>query len=278
MTVMDSSRVWFITGASSGLGRALADAALMRGDRVVAGVRNPARVDDLRDRHPDRLTALRMDVTDPEQVRTAVASGAHAYGRLDVVANFAGYGSFGALEELSDDELRRQIETNLYGVLNVTRAALPLLRRQRSGHLLQMSSLSGVAPLRAGESIYAATKFAVEGLSEVVSNEVSHLGIKVTILEPGPVRTNFGTAASVTPVTLADYQPTVGAALEWFSQLAGNQPNDPSRTAEAILQLVEADDPPLRLPIGTEAVTAIRAKLQSQTKELDAWEHLGAAS
>jgi NAD(P)-dependent dehydrogenase (short-subunit alcohol dehydrogenase family) len=268
------ARVWLITEASSGLGRALATAALDRGERVVATARDRDRVVDLEQRHPGRAIAARLDVTDPDQARAAIEAAVTAFGRIDVVVNNAGYGLFGALEELVDDDLRRQFETNVFGALNVTRAALSQLRCQRGGHVVQISSLEGIAPMLAGETAYAATKFAVEGLCEALAKEVAHLGVRVTIVEPGPVRTDFGDSAVATPPRSDDYDPSVGEALRLFAQLAGNQPNDPARVATAIVAAVDADEPPLRLVLGTEAVEAIRDKLDGQRRELDAWDEL----
>jgi NAD(P)-dependent dehydrogenase (short-subunit alcohol dehydrogenase family) len=268
------ARVWLITGASSGLGRALANAALDRGERVVVTARDRDSVAELERHHEGQAIAARLDVTDADQARAAIDAAVAAFDRLDVVVNNAGYGLFGALEELADDDLRRQFDTNVFGALNVTRAALPQLRRQRSGHVVQISSLEGVAPMLAGETAYAATKFAVEGLCEALAKEVAHLGVRVTIVEPGPVRTDFGDRAVATPPRSDDYDPSVGEALRLFAQLAGNQPNDPARVAAAIIRAVDADEPPLRLALGTEAVEAIRDKLDGQRRELDAWGEL----
>jgi NAD(P)-dependent dehydrogenase (short-subunit alcohol dehydrogenase family) len=261
------THVWLITGASSGLGRALAETALAAGDRVVATARDPQSVADL-----DGALAVGLDVTRRDQAEAAVAAAVDAFGRLDVVVSNAGYGLFGALEELADDDLRRQFETNVFGALNVIRAALPQLRSQRSGHIVQMSSLEGVAPMLAGETAYAATKFAVEGLCEALAREVAHLGIGVTIVEPGPVRTDFAAGAVATPSAIEDYDASVGEAFRLFEQLAGNQPNDPALVAEAIVRAVAAEDPPLRLVLGAEAADAVRAKLDGQRRELDAWD------
>jgi NAD(P)-dependent dehydrogenase (short-subunit alcohol dehydrogenase family) len=271
---IDPGRVWLITGASSGLGRALAAAVLERGERAVATARDRDSVAELEQHYPGRAIAASLDVTDAEQARAAFAAAIAAFGRVDVVVNNAGYGLFGALEELGDDELRRQFETNVFGALNVTRAALPHLRDQRGRHIVQISSLEGVAPLLAGESAYAASKFAVEGLSEALAKEVEHLGVRVTIVEPGPVRTDFAAGAVARPPSSDDYEPSVGEALRLFEQLAGNQPNDPARVAAAIVEAVDAQRPPLRLALGAEAVEAIRAKLDGQRRELDAWEPL----
>ncbi|GAB3415594.1 Rossmann-fold NAD(P)-binding domain-containing protein [Flindersiella endophytica] len=262
--------VWLITGTSSGFGRALAEAVLDRGDAVIAAARDPRRVTELVERHRGRAIAVQLDVTRPEDADAAVEAGIDSFERIDVVVNAAGYGLFGALEELSLDQWRRQFETNVFGPLNVTRAALPQLRKQRSGHIVQFSSLDGVAPALPGEAAYAASKFALEGLSEVLAKEVAHLGLKVTIVEPGPFRTAFAAGATANAVEIDDYQESVGEALRWFEQIAGSQPGDPSKAAAAIIAAVDAADPPLRLPLGQEAYEMIRTKLDDQRRELDA--------
>lgn len=182
--------VWFITGASTGLGRALAEAVLAHGDRVVATAHNPAALDDLTGPHPDDVVRLRLDVTDPAQVKAAVEEAVRRAGRIDVLVNNAGHGLIGALEELSDTQIRAVLDTNVLGVLSVTRAVLPHLRAQRSGHIVQMSSVGGVVG-NPGHSLYALSKFALEGMSEALAGEVAPLGIRVTIVEPGPFRTDF---------------------------------------------------------------------------------------
>jgi NAD(P)-dependent dehydrogenase (short-subunit alcohol dehydrogenase family) len=269
------SRVWLITGASSGLGRALAEAVLARGERAVVAARTAEALAEFESRHPGAAVASALDVTRPGAVRAAVDTGVARFGRIDVVVNCAGYGLFGALEELSDDELRAGFDTNVFGSLNVTRAALPHMRRQRSGHIVQISSLEGIAPAVAGESAYAGTKFAVEGIAEGLAKDVAHLGIRVTIVEPGPLRTDFASGARVTPPQSEHYAESVGAALEWFEEVAGRQPNDPRRVAEAIIVAVEADEPPLRLVLGEEAIGAVREKLEAQRQELETWADLG---
>jgi NAD(P)-dependent dehydrogenase (short-subunit alcohol dehydrogenase family) len=271
-----NSRVWLITGASSGLGRALADSVLARGERALVVARTAEALAELETRYPGAALPSALDVTEPDAVRAAVGGAVEQFGHIDVVVNCAGYGLFGALEELSDDELRREFDTNVFGSLNVTRAALPHMRQQRSGHIVQISSLEGIAPAVAGESAYAGTKFAVEGIAEGLAKEVEHLGIRVTIVEPGPLRTNFPGGASVTAPQSDDYAESVGAALEWFEELSGNQPNDPHRVAAAIITAVDADAPPLRLAVGDEALEAIRDKLEAQRRELDAWAEVGA--
>jgi NAD(P)-dependent dehydrogenase (short-subunit alcohol dehydrogenase family) len=270
----NSERTWLVTGASRGFGRALSEALLSRGERLVATARDPAAFER---EHPDAF-AVELDVTDPEQARAAVEQAVDRFGRLDVVVNNAGYGHFGAIEELTDDELRRQFEVNLFGVLNVTRAALPVMRRQRSGHLVQMSSLNGIEAM-VGGGYYCASKFAVEGLSESLAAEVAHLGIKVTIVEPGPHRTEFAGAQSARVADpIDDYAESVGQAREAFADLDGNQPGDPQRAALAIVEAVEAEEPPLRLPLGQLALDNIRSKLGGQLSELERWERLSAST
>jgi NAD(P)-dependent dehydrogenase (short-subunit alcohol dehydrogenase family) len=264
--------VWLVTGASSGLGRAVAETAIDRGDRVVATAREPARIGPLGERATDNAIVAQLDVTDPGQAVAALDVARSAFGRVDVIVNNAGYGLFGALESLTDEQVRAEFETNFFGSLNVIRAALPILREQRSGHIVQISSLDGIAPVVAGETAYAATKFATEGLCEALAPEVAHLGIRITLVEPGPIRTDFGEAADTQRVDIDDYEASVGSALEWFEkELAGKQPNDPKLIANAIIQAVDSDEPPLRLVLGEEAVGAVREKLDAQRAELDKW-------
>jgi NAD(P)-dependent dehydrogenase (short-subunit alcohol dehydrogenase family) len=273
-----NDRVWFVTGASSGLGRAISQAVLARGHRLVAATRTPGAVQALVHQHPDRALATALDVTDASASRAAVSAAVARFGRLDVVVNNAGYGHVGAVEELSDAELREQFDVNLFGVINITRAALPHMRRQRSGHIVQMSSLNGVEGL-AGGGYYAASKFAIEGLSESLADEVASLGIRVTIVEPGPHRTRFANERSAPRARpISDYSDSVGRTREIVSRLDGNQPGDPARAADAILRAVESDDPPLRLPLGQMALDNIRARLDAQLQELEAWAPLSATS
>jgi NAD(P)-dependent dehydrogenase (short-subunit alcohol dehydrogenase family) len=273
MAVREADRVWFITGSGSGLGRALAEAALDGGEPVVATARDPKELRDLEKRHP--VLVQELDVTDPSQAERAVDAAIDRFGRIDVLVNNAGFGLFGPLEELGDEEIRREFDTNVFGAVNVIRAALPRMRRARSGHIVQISSLEGVAPAVAGEAAYAGTKFAIEGICETLAKDVEHLGIEVTIVEPGPIRTDFAAGAVAKHPSNPDYNESVGAALEWFADLAGNQPNDPRRVAEAIIEAVGSPEPPLRLALGDEAIQAIREKLDAQKADLDAWEDVG---
>ena len=273
----DNSRVWFITGASRGLGRALTEEVLDSGERVLATARRTDKIRDLPRRHPGQAAATALDVTDPAQMRDAVGRALAEFGRIDVLVNNAGYGLLGALEELSDEELRSQFETNLFGLVNVTRAVLPHFRAQRSGHVVQISSLSGVVP-NPGESAYAATKFALEGMSESLAQEVAHLGIRVTIVEPGPVRTEFAGRSLKRADPIDDYADSVGQVRELLTQLDGSQPNDPARVAQAIIEATHQEQPPLHLPLGEQAINGIRQHLSERSQELDQTEPLGAAT
>ena len=262
-----TTKVWLVTGASRGFGRAICEAAIAAGDDVIATARDPESLDDFARANPGALV-LPLDVTDPAAARAAVDAGVERFGRVDVVVNNAGYGHVGAIEELSDDELRALYEVNFFGVLNVTRAALPQLRRQRSGHLVQMSSLNGIVGM-AGGGHYVASKFALEGLSESLAEELEPLGIRVTIVEPGPYRTGFAGPGARFAEPIDDYEPSVGAVREAFASLDGNQPGDPAEAARAIVECVHAPDPPLRLPLGEIAVDGIREKLTAQLAELE---------
>jgi NAD(P)-dependent dehydrogenase (short-subunit alcohol dehydrogenase family)/ketosteroid isomerase-like protein len=255
-------RVWFVTGASSGFGRAVSEAALQDGDHVVATSRSGD-------------STLALDVTDAGAVREAVRQALERFGRIDVVFNNAGYGHVGAVEELSDEELRRQLEVNLLGVINVTRAVLPAMREQRSGHLVQMSSLNGVEALPGG-AYYTASKFAIKGFSEALAAEVAHLGIKVTVVEPGPFRTRFLEPASARwAAPMPDYAESVGKTRRLLGDMNGKQPGDPARAAQAILRVVRSEDPPLHLPLGHMAYGQIRKTLGAQLAELERTAALG---
>ncbi|MEW2504736.1 oxidoreductase [Amycolatopsis sp. NPDC047767] len=262
------SRVWFITGTSAGFGRVLAEAVLARGERVVATARDVESVKDF----ADRALVARLDVTDPASIHSAVDAALAEYGQIDVLVNNAGHGLIGAMEELTDEQTRKVMETNVFGVLAVTRAVLPHLRARRSGHIVQLSSVGGVVG-NPGHAIYATSKFALEGMSEALAGEVGLLGIRVSIVEPGPFRTEFAGRSMTFADPIADYADTpAGRLRSHFSAQDGHQPNDPARAAAAILTLVDTPDAPLRLPLGPEAVTRIRAKLEKQLADLAEWE------
>ena len=275
-----TDKVWLITGASSGFGFALTRAIASAGGRIAATARDPQRAQALRElaaEHPGRILVTPLDVTDAEQSRQAIAQAKRAFGRIDVVVNNAGYGVFGALEEIPDSEVRAVFETNVFGSLNVVRAALPVLREQKGGHLVQISSVAGVAAPSPGLGLYAATKFAVEGMNEGLLREVAHLGIDVTIVEPGMFGTGFVASLGITPVTHPDYDASVRAAFDRLSTLDPSVYGDPDDAAQQIIAAVESPTPPLRLPIGRDAITAIRAKLTAELAALDALDSAAAA-
>ncbi|WP_193199842.1 oxidoreductase [Nostoc sp. MG11] len=268
---MANSKVWLIRGSSSGFGRSLTEAVLKKGDRVVATARKPEQLDDLVKQHPDAIAAVRLDVTNPQEVQAAVKLALNAFARIDILVNNAGYGAVGAIEEVSDEDIKRQFDTNFFGALNMTRAVLPTLREQRSGHILNISSLAGVVSF-SGAGIYCATKFALEAVSEALAQEVKPLGIKVTNIEPGSFRTDFNGRSIVTSAhPIADYAGTSGRVIESNQAMDGNQPGDPVKAVTAMIQVVESESPPLRLALGEDAVNGITQKLDSMKAELEAW-------
>lgn len=268
----DNKRVWLITGSSSGFGRYLTEAVLKHGDRVVATARKPEQLSELVEQYPETAKAVPLDITDTNEVKAAVDAALQAFGRIDVLVNNAGYGLVGALEEYSDEQMRRNFETNLFGAVNMMRAVLPVMREQRSGHILNMSAIAGFTN-ELGFSIYGASKFALEGVSEAVRGEVGPLGIKVTIVEPGPFRTGFiGRSLVRAERTIEAYNKTSGKFIQFLEKIEGTQPGDPAKAANVLIQVVESDKPPLRLVLGNYAYTKFRKKLKSLTTELDAWE------
>jgi NAD(P)-dependent dehydrogenase (short-subunit alcohol dehydrogenase family) len=260
-------KTWFITGATRGFGALITQAVLASGDAVVATARDPSSIAD----HP-RLLKLRLDVTNEEQARDTTARAVEKFGRIDVLVNNAGYGLLGAVEEASASEVERVFATNVFGLLNVTRAALPHMRKQRSGHIINMSSVGGYAALP-GWGIYCATKFAVEGISEALASELEPLGIHATVVEPGYFRTDFLTAQSMssTAVRIDDYADTVGKMRTFAAAANHRQPGDPRRLAQAIVQLVAASKPPTRLALGSDTVARVEEKHRYVERELDLW-------
>jgi NAD(P)-dependent dehydrogenase (short-subunit alcohol dehydrogenase family) len=266
-----SHRTWLITGSSRGFGRALAGAALEAGDHVAATARNPGQLDDLAERYGDQVLTIALDVTDAAAAEAAVANAADSFGSLDVIANNAGYADSAAIEDMPADDFRAQIETNLFGVVNVTRAALPVFRAQRSGHFLQFSSIGGRVGGSPGMGAYQTAKFGVEGFSEVLNAEVRPLGIKVTIVEPGPFRTDWaGSSMRVYPVS-PDYEQTVGRMNEFRRQTAATWPGDPARAARILLDIVNHPDPPLRLLLGAAAVESAERSSLARAAEAAEW-------
>jgi len=268
--------VWFITGSSRGFGLEIARLALERGDAVVASARDTGHVQAALPGFGDRLLAPVLDVANEDQARDAVAQAMQRYSRIDVLVNNAGRGLIGAAEEASDQEVRELFETNVFGLLTVTRAVLPIMRRQRSGRVLNISSVGGFTNYRAGADIYAATKFAVEGISEAMRAELEPLGIWVTIVEPGAFRTGFLDPRSLRMAerTIEDYADTAGRTREWALQEHRQQPGDPVKAAAAMIKIATVATPPLRLPLGPDSIAAIEEKLASVAAELDQWREL----
>ncbi|MDR3672766.1 MAG: oxidoreductase [Holophaga sp.] len=266
-----AKKIWFITGCSTGFGRALAQRTLELGYPTVCTARNLAQVQDLTVGHEKNALALQLDVTDPKQIAAAVQAATDRFGAIDVLVNNAGIGYFGSFEESDLAEVRRMFEINVWGLTETTRAVLPLLRKQRSGTIVNISSQGGLVAFP-GLSFYNATKFAVEALSESLSQEVAPLGIKVVLVEPGPFRTDWaGRSANEVTGTMADYAATAGARRNAIRGYSGKQPGDPVRAAAAIVQAVEAAEPPARLLLGKVALTMVRTKLTAMQKNFDQW-------
>lgn len=267
-------RTWFITGASRGFGILIAEQALRAGDAVIATARNPQDITDRLGDQPN-LLAVRLDVTREEQTHQAVAEGIKRFGRIDVLINNAGFGVLGAVEETSASETERLYATNVFGLLNVTRAVLPHMRAQRSGRVINISSIGGYQAYM-GWGVYGSTKFAVEGITEALHQELAPLGIQATVVEPGFFRTDFLDEQSLikTRLELADYDETVGK-MRAFAEAANHaQPGDPLKLAEAMLALVNAPNPPLRLALGSDTVARIEAKNRWVAQELAEWNEL----
>lgn len=265
------SKVWFITGASKGFGREWTEAALGRGDQVAATARNPATLDALVDTYGDRVLPLRLDVTDRRAAQAAVQQAAEHFGQLDVVINNAGYGHFGMVEELTEDDLRNQLETNLFGAVWVTQAALPIMREQSSGHIIQVSSIGGISAFPS-VGAYHASKWALEGLSQSLAQEVAGFGIHVTLIEPGGYSTDWsGPSASHSEENSA-YGDVREAARNRPSAAAS--PGDPTATREPILKIVDATDPPLRVFFGQAPLGIATRDYESRLATWNTWQPL----
>jgi NAD(P)-dependent dehydrogenase (short-subunit alcohol dehydrogenase family) len=273
ITTMNENKVWLITGASSGFGRAIAEAALDRGDRVVATARDPGQLSSLAP--DDGVHVIALDVTDAEQRLSAVDQAVRRFGRIDVLVNNAGRTQVGAVEETTDDELRSLFELHFFAPVALTRAVLPHMRAQGGGAIVQMSSVGGqiTAP---GFGAYCATKFALEGITQALHDEVAPFGIRTLIVEPGAFRTGlFRPDAAYQSQPMPAYAQTVGPTRDYVSGGHGLQPGDPAKAAQAILAALDADEPPLRLVLGGDAVDNIRARLEQLTGELARWEEVG---
>jgi NAD(P)-dependent dehydrogenase (short-subunit alcohol dehydrogenase family) len=270
--IQKQSSTWFITGCSSGFGREVAQAVVSRGYRTVVTARNPAQVEDIVTGRERRTLALRLDVTDPAQVAEAVRHAEVHFGGIDVLVNNAGIGYFAAVEEGDEAEVRRMFEINFFGLERMTRAVLPGMRKRRSGHIINIASICGLAAYPSlGD--YSATKFAVEGLSECLALEVGPLGIRVTLVEPSGFRTSWaGRSANETQAPIADYDATAGATRRSLRDSSGKQPGDPVRAANAIIQAFESPNPPLHLLLGRDALRMARDKVEALRRDFDAWE------
>lgn len=265
------SKVWFVTGSASGLGRSIAEAVLASGNRLVATARDPSRLKDLVDKYNDQIRSVRLDVVDEKAAEVAVQVAVSRFGRLDVVVNNAGYGDIAPFEQLSSERFKALIDTNFYGVVNVTRAALPIMRRQKSGCILQISSVGGRLA-RPGSTGYHAAKWAVGGFTESLAQEVAPFGVNVCALEPGGMRTNWGARANKeTPVLLPEYESSVGAVIKALASYWGNEISDPVKVAQLILWLADRNQLPAHLLIGSDAVQFAHQAEATRAAETERW-------
>ena len=266
------SKVWFITGCSTGFGRHLAMEALQQGNQVAVTSRNTDDVKDIVAQFPERAVAIQLDVTNATEVTTAIKQAQERFGRIDVLVNNAGIGYFGAIEESEEAEYRRMFEINFFGLAAVTNAVLPIMRAQRSGHIVNISSIGGMVAFP-GVGFYNATKFAVTGYSEALAKETAPLGIKVTVVAPSGFRTDWaGRSANNTTIVIDDYAATAHTNQNTIRGYSGNQPGDPVRAAKAIIKAVEADKPPVRLLLGAGALKGARNKIVEMQNDIDTWE------
>lgn len=275
---MAEKKVWFITGCSTGLGRDLAEVLLEQGYRVVATARKLDSIKDLAERFPENARVASLDVNDRDQISAAVEKAIEEFGRIDVLVNNAGYGLLGAIEEPSTDQIRAQFDTNVFGAVDVMRAVLPQMRRQKSGHVLNMSSVAGfIASGSAG--YYAATKFALEALSEALAQEAADHGIRVTIVEPGPFRTDFAGRSLQGPEgQMPDVYPGTQRFLDYFAEVDRKQIGDPRKAAQVMIDVVESAEPPLRLPLGELCITRIESELEKVRADIAPWREAGVAT
>jgi NADP-dependent 3-hydroxy acid dehydrogenase YdfG len=268
---MSENKVWFITGTSSGFGRLLAEEVLAKGDRVVATARKPEVLVDLVVKYPDTARAVKLDVTNLQDVKNSIGEAVKEFGRIDVLVNNAGYALVGAIEESRNEEIQKQFDTNVFGAMNVIREALPIMRQQKSGHIVNIGSLVGISAFTSF-GYYSATKFALEGLSEALAAEVAPHGIKTTIVEPGPFHTGFSSRAVAFGTNLLpEVYPSTAGITDAFSQFDSPASGDPRKGVKIIVEAVESENPPFRLPLGLFAYEAIEAKLENVKQEIAAW-------
>lgn len=268
---MSKNKVWFITGTSSGLGRTLAEAVLAKGERVVATARKPEVLQDLIEKYPETARAVKLDVTNETDVKNAISEAVKEFGRIDVVVNNAGYGVVGAIEEVTNEQAKQQFDTNVFGALNVTREALPILREQKSGHIVNIGSLVGISAFTSF-GIYSASKFALEGISEALEAEIAPFGIKTTIVEPGPFHTGFSSkSVNFGENPLPEIYASTEELANAFSEFDGPNSGDPRKAVKIIIEAVESENPPFRLPLGLFAYEGIEAKLEKVKQEIADW-------
>lgn len=266
------SKVWFITGCSTGFGRELAKSVLAAGYRAAVTSRNPDDVKDIVSQYPGTSMAIQLDVTKTDEIKKAVKQAQDKFGSIDVLVNNAGIGYFGAIEESEEEEVRRMFEINFWGLTNVTKEILPIMRKQRSGHILNISSIGGIVSFP-GVGFYNATKYAVTGYSEALAKETAHLGIKVTVIAPSGFRTDWaGRSANNTGIVIDDYEPSAHLNIKTIRSNSGRQPGDPVKAAEAIIKVTETAESPVRLLLGAGALRGARNKIQEMQKDIDAWE------
>jgi NAD(P)-dependent dehydrogenase (short-subunit alcohol dehydrogenase family) len=276
--VNERRRTWLITGSSRGFGAELVTAVLESGDVVLATARRPEDISQPAEEHRERFRTAPLDVTDADAAAAAVGVAVSELSGLDIVVNNAGYANSGAIEEMDEDDFRAQVEANFFGVVNVTRAALPVLRQQRSGTFVQFSSLGGRVGGTPGMGAYQAAKFAVEGFSEVLANEVKPFGVRVIIIEPGAFRTDWQGSSMRLHQVGPDYEQSVGEINRWREQTSGTQPGDPARAARIIVEAVRLEDPPRRLLLGAGAVAQARDAGAARAAELERWAELSASA
>lgn len=272
--MVTSSRIWLITGVSGGIGRALALEAARNGDIVFGTLRKPEQIDEFNDLVHGKTFGIELDVNKHDQIGPVLTHIIDQFGKIDLLVNNAGYGLFGAIEEVSMAEARVQMETNFFGALAMTQAVLPVMRNQRSGHILQISSIAGISS-NPGLGLYNASKFALEGFTEALALETKNLNIKVTLIEPGPFRTDWaGSSSARSAKIIPDYDSIAGERIRIINGISGKQPGDPVKAAKAIIAIVNSENPPLRLALGKIAVDGIRNKIRLLEKELDQWEEV----
>jgi NAD(P)-dependent dehydrogenase (short-subunit alcohol dehydrogenase family) len=271
------SQRWLITGSSRGIGRALAEAVLEAGHRLVATARDPAKLTDLAQRYGDAVRVVALDVTDPMAAAQAIDTAVQAFGGLDVLVNNAGYGDVNSVEDATLEDFRRQIDANLFGTIIMTKAAIPVMRKQRSGHIIQFSSVGGRigAP---GRAPYSAAKWAIEGFSESLALEMALIGVRVSVIEPGGFRTDFAGSSTTLNESRPEYDAVVGATARAQRAYDGRQPGDPRRAAQAIIQLASLDEPPFRQPLGSDALKIIEQADRAKLEELHRWRELGVST